>query len=143
MKSPSLQQQDEEFREALRVVPVRNRRVRAEPAPDDPDCLVVEVELRYRTRLMRLLRDALHASAVRKYRLDRLGTAVYRMIDDRKTYEQLADEFAAREKLTFFEARALLGQFFQHLAKRGLIVAALPKGAPSPSTPIRTLREAT
>ena len=140
MKSPSLQQQDEEFREALRVIPVRNRHVRAEPAPDDPDCLVVEVELRYRTRLLRLLRDALRASSVRRVRLDRLGTAVYRMIDDRKTYAQLADEFAAREKLTFFEARALLGQFFQHLAKRGLIVAALPKGAASPTL---TCREAT
>ena len=98
MKSPSLQQQDEEFREALRVIPVRNRHVRAEPAPDDPDCLVVEVELRYRTRLQRLLRDALRASSVRRVRLDRLGTAVYRMIDDRKTYAQLAEEVGLNAK---------------------------------------------
>ena len=44
-----------------------------------------------------------------------------------KTFEQLIDEFAAREKLTFFESRALLGQYFQTLVRRGVVVATLPR----------------
>ena len=50
----------------------------------------------------------------------------YEAVDGRKTVEQLIDEFAAREKLTFFESRALLGQYFQTLVRRGVIVATLP-----------------
>ncbi len=126
MKSKTIREQDEQFREALRVVPVRNAHVRATPAPEDPRRLVVEVERAYRSGLLRLLRRLLGAGSVRRYRLDRLGTRVYRMIDGRRSYEQLADAFAAEEKLTFFEARALLGQYFRSLSSKGLIVAALP-----------------
>ena len=105
MKTKSIRQQDEQFREALKAVPVRNEHVRAAPLPEDPTRLEVEVELLYRTR-------------------------VYGMIDGRKTFGELVDEFAAAEKLTFFESRALLGQFLQHLSRRGLVVATVRKPAP-------------
>ena len=130
MKTKSIQQQDEQFRTALRAVPVRNAHVKAIPDPEDPERLDVEVELLYRTPLQRLLRRLLRAAPSKRYRLDRLGTRVYRMIDGRKTYAQLVDEFAAAEKLTFFESRALLGQFLQHLSRRGLVVATVRKSAP-------------
>ena len=122
MKTKSIQQQDEQFRQALQAVPVRNAHVRATPLP--------EVELLYRTPVQRFLRRLLRASPTKRYKLDRLGTRVYRMIDGRKTYGELVDEFAAAEKLTFFESRALLGQFLQHLARRGLVVATVRKPAP-------------
>ena len=125
MKTKSIRQQDEQFRAALEAVPVRNAHVKATPLPEDPQRLEVEVELLYRTPLQRLLRRLLRASPTKRYRLDRLGTRVYGMIDGRKTYGELVDEFAAAEKLTFFESRALLGQFLQHLSRRGLVVAAM------------------
>ena len=78
----------------------------------------------------RFLRRLLRASPTKRYKLDRLGTRVYRMIDGRKTYGELVDEFAAAEKLSFFESRALLGQFLQHLARRGLVVATVRRPAP-------------
>ena len=115
MKTKSIQQQDEQFRQALQAVPVRNAHVRATPLPEDPQRLEVEVELLYRTPVQRFLRRLLRA---------------YGMIDGRKTYGELVDEFAAAEKLTFFESRALLGQFLQHLARRGLVVATMRKPAP-------------
>ena len=130
MKTKSIRQQDEQFRAALEAVPVRNAHVKAKPLPEDPHRLEVEVELLYRTPLQRLLRRLLRASPTKRYRLDRLGTRVYGMIDGRKTYGELVDEFAAAEKLTFFESRALLGQFLQHLSRRGLVVAAMRRPAP-------------
>ena len=123
MKTKSIQQQDEQFRQALQAVPVRNAHVRATPLPEDPQRLEVEVELLYRTPVQRFLRRLLRASPTKRYKLDR-------MIDGRKTYGELVDEFAAAEKLTFFESRALLGQFLQHLARRGLVVATVRKSAP-------------
>jgi len=130
VKTKSIQQQDEQFRQALQAVPVRNAHVRATPLPEDPLRLEVEVELLYRTPVQRFLRRLLRASPTKRYKLDRLGTRVYGMIDGRKTYGELVDEFAAAEKLTFFESRALLGQFLQHLARRGLVVATVRKPAP-------------
>jgi len=119
--------QDARFREALRAVPLRNTHVRATPLPEDPERLDVEVELLYRNAFQRLLRRLLHAAPSKHYKLDRLGTRVYRMIDGKKSFGELVDEFAAAEKLTFFESRALLGQFLQHLSRRGLVVAGIPK----------------
>ena len=127
MKTLPVAVQDARFREALRAVPVRNAHVRAAPLPDDPERLDVEVELLYRTPLQRALRRILRAAPTKHYKLDRLGTRVYRMIDGKKNFGMLVDEFAAAEKLTFFESRALLGQFLQHLARRGLVVAGIPK----------------
>lgn len=130
MRTKSIQQQDEQFRQALRAVPVRNTHVRTRPLPEDPERLEVEVELLYRSPVQRLLRRLLRASPTKRYKLDRLGTRVYNMIDGRKTYGELVDEFAAAEKLTFFESRALLGQFLQHLSRRGLVVAGVRRAAP-------------
>ena len=127
MKTKSIQQQDEQFRQALQAVPVRNAHVKATPLPEDPQRLEVEVELLYRTPLQRLLRRLLKAAPTKRYRLDRLGTRVYGMIDGRKTYGELVDEFAAAEKLTFFESRALVGQYLQTLTRKGLVVATLPR----------------
>jgi len=76
---------------------------------------------------MRFLRDLLGLSPRKKYILDRIGAAFYRAVDGKKDLESLADEFAAREKLTFFESRALVGQYLQTLTKKGLVVATLPK----------------
>lgn len=132
MRTKSIRQQDEQFREALKAVPVRNAHVKAMPLPEDPQRLEVEVELLYRTPVQRFLRRVLKAAPTKRYKLDRLGTRVYEMIDGRKTYGELVDEFAAAEKLTFFEARALLGQFLQHLSRRGLVVATMRRPAPRP-----------
>ena len=130
MKTKSVRQQDEQFREALKAVPVRNAHVKAAPLPEDPLRLEVEVELLYRTPVQRFLRRLLRAAPTKRYRLDRLGTRVYGMIDGRKTFGELVDEFAAAEKLTFFESRALLGQYLQHLSRRGLVVATMRRPAP-------------
>lgn len=127
---PSIPQQEARFRESLKVVPVRNTSARIVKSAD-PDELVVEVEFRYEGFALKALQRLFKFRATRRYVLDGLGRQVYEAVDGQKTFEQLIDEFAAREKLTFFESRALLGQYFQTLVRRGVVVATLPRTARS------------
>ena len=111
------------LRDSLKAVPVRNAHVFVSPGPN-PGELSLEVELAYKSAAMRILRDLFGLSSRKKFVLDRIGAAFY---ESKKNLETLADAFAAREKLTFFESRALVGQYLQTLTKRGLVVATMPK----------------
>ena len=121
-KTPSPKEQAERFRRALQVVPIRNAHVRVQPLEEDPEQLEVVVHLSYKNPILRFFRYLLGTRSTKTYTLDRIGSRVYNAIDGKKTFEQLCDEFAAREKLTFFEARALLGQYLQMLTQKGLVV---------------------
>ena len=125
---PSIPQQEARFRESLKVVPVRNTSARIVKSVN-PDELVVEVELSYEGSALKALHRLFKFRTTRRYVLDGFGRQVYESVDGQKNFEQLIDEFAAREKLTFFESRALLGQYFQTLVRRGVIVATLPRTA--------------
>ena len=127
MRSQSIQEQDAKFREALRAVPIHNPRATVKVSPDYPDEVEITVPLVYKNPVARFLRDLLKASDVKQYKLDRIGTMIYRAIDGRKNFEQLIDEFATKEKITFFESRALLGAYFQTLTGNGIIAATMPK----------------
>ena len=126
MNSASPAEEARRLRDSLRAVPVRNAHVFVSAGPN-PGELELEVELVYKNAAMRFFRDLFGLSSRKKFVLDRIGAAFYESIDGKKNLETLADEFAAREKLTFFEARALVGQYLQTLTKRGLVVATMPK----------------
>lgn len=126
MNDASPAEEARRLRESLKAVPVRNRHVLSAPGPA-PGELSLEVELVYKSAAMRFLRDLFGLSSRKKFVLDRVGAAFYESIDGKKNLETLADEFAAREKLTFFESRALVGQYLQTLTKKGLVVATMPK----------------
>ncbi len=121
------QQQTERYRQSLRAVPVRNSDVRRLPG-SPADELLLEVHLRYGP-VLGFFRRLLHARTEKVYALDAVGREVYEDIDGTRNFETLIDRFAARHKLTFLEARALLAQYLQILTKRGIIVATMPKGA--------------
>ncbi|MGN0844100.1 MAG: PqqD family protein [Kiritimatiellia bacterium] len=127
MRSKSIQEQDESFRRALRAIPVRNPNATVADSKTDPGTIEVGVQLTYRNPLARFLHHLLNTANVKFFKLDRVGTAVYRSIDGKKCFEELIDEFAQAEKLTFFESRALLGSYFQTLTGAGIIVATMPK----------------
>ena len=120
------QQQTERYRQSLRAVPVRNADVRRLPG-GPADGLRLEVRLRYGP-LLGFFRRLLRARTEKVYELDAVGREVYEDIDGTRNFETLIDRFAARHKLTFLEARALLAQYLQILTKRGIIVATMPKG---------------
>ncbi len=126
-KNVSTAQQEERFRQSLKVVPVFNADAQVFTALD-PDEIEVEVRLQYKGSVMQFLHKRLKMHDKKCYILDGIGKKVYEAVDGKKTFEQIIDEFAAREKLSFFESRALLGQYFQTLTRRGVIVATLPRG---------------
>ncbi len=115
----------ERFREALSAVPVKNARVSESPVPGDPDRVELRVPLRYRSAPMRAAAALFGLASEKRLRLDRIGTGVWRRIDGKTMFGDLVAEFAERECLGFFEARALLGPYLQTLAKNGLVVAGV------------------
>ena len=117
--------QTERLQQSLQVVPVQNRGVNRLSTGNQRE-LHIEVTLIYGT-ITGLLRRLLGARSKRHYVLEGVGREVYLDIDGRRSFEQLIDLFAERHKLSFFESRALLAQYYQMLTKRGLIVATLPK----------------
>jgi hypothetical protein len=108
----------------LDAVPVRNARVRILPG-ETAETIIVEVELRYRG-WRALPARWLKPRRSRRYALETLGREVYEAIDGVRTFEQLTEDFAARHRLTFQEARGLLWQYCRTLIARGLVAVALP-----------------
>ena len=125
-KAISTAQQEARFKKSLKVVPVHNAGARVVPGAN-PDELEVEIRLRYDGTLMKTLHRVLRMHDTKRYILDGIGKKVYEAVDGKKNFEQLIDEFSRTEKLSFFESRALLGQYFQTLTRRGVIVATLPR----------------
>ena len=124
-KAISTSQQESRFRQSLNVVPVHNVGATVFKGKD-PDEIEVEVTLAYEGFMLKGLHKVLKMHNKKRYILDGIGKIIYESVDGEKTFEQIIDDFASREKLTFFESRALLGQYFQTLTRRGVIVATLP-----------------
>lgn len=122
----TIQQQEMRFREALKAIPVKNTQARVIERDEETGELHIKVVLVYKGSIMNFLRRLLKANTEKTYILDAIGARVYDMVDNKSTFEQLVDKFCEKEKLTFFESRALLGQYFQTLTRRGIIVPMLP-----------------
>ena len=71
---------------------------------------------------------------IRHYELDAMGAALWEACDDRRNVEALVDEFAARHRLSFHEARVAVSEYLHVLVARGAVAVALPPAvAPSAS----------
>ena len=125
MARPTPDDRADRYRRSLRAVPVRNAGARLAEGPS-PGELTVEVRLRYGP-FLGLLRRLLGARDSKRYVLDGVGREVFEDIDGERDFEELIDRFAARHRLAFLEARALLAQYLQTLTRRGLVVATLPR----------------
>lgn len=117
----SIEEQEARFRQSLKVVPFRNASAVVRPGAGLNE-IEVEVELRYEGLFMNFFRRFFKLRTKKRYLLEGVGKIAFEAIDGKKNFEQLIDEFAEKEKLTFFESRALLGQYYQTLTRRGLIV---------------------
>lgn len=126
LSSLTIPQQESRFRESLKVVPVRNAQAIV-LEDQNPDELIVQVTLRYEGFFLKTLQKLFKLRTAKRYVFDTIGRQVFESIDGKKTFEELIDSFAATQKLSFFESRALLGQYFQLLVRRGIVVATLPR----------------
>lgn len=125
-KSRSTANQHTDYHQSLKVIPIHNPTVQVRHT-GNPDELEIEVKLAYEGAFMRVFQKAFKMHQKKRFILDGIGKSIYTSIDGKKTFEQIIDEFAESEKLTFFESRTLLGQYFQTLSRRGIIVATLPE----------------
>ena len=121
---PSTADQAAAFKQSLKAVPARNAAAKIVHTKN-PDELQVEIQLTYEGSMLRVLRRALRPADKKTYLLDKVGKHVYESIDGKKSFGELIDDFAAAKNLSFFESRALLAQYMQLLARRGLIAATL------------------
>ena len=72
-----------------------------------------------------LTRDA--GPAERKFRLDKLGLAVWRMMDGKTPVLAMIERFATEHQLNLREAEVAMLAYLRTLAARGLMLLALPE----------------
>jgi hypothetical protein len=63
---------------------------------------------------------------IRKLQLDSMGSIVWKMIDGRKSVEQISRKFQKQHKLDQREAEISVSEFVQQLGRRGLIALKEP-----------------
>jgi hypothetical protein len=114
-----------DWRAFLLAVPVRNHA--AEEGEERDGVLPVTVRVEPPRWCVPPLTWVLPLRTRRTVKLDPLGVVVWRSCDGKATVENLVDALAARERLTFHEARLTLGSFLQDLVRRGVIALVLPK----------------
>lgn len=108
--------------EALALVPVKNRQVTEQR--HHPQQVVLHYPVTVKPWVAGLLRrfgGRAEAVRTRKVQLDELGTAVWDMVDGRRTVRDIVAAFAAAYRLVPREAEVSVTQFLRMLGQRGLI----------------------
>lgn len=108
--------------EALRYSPVKNSDVRELRLDND----VVEIHYPTTMRpwiagLVKRLGGPPDNVQIKKLQLDILGTAVWEMIDGKRSVGQIVEAFAETHRLQTKEAEVAVTEFIRELGRRGLI----------------------
>jgi hypothetical protein len=61
------------------------------------------------------------------FRLDAIGLAVWRACDGTRTVERIVEEFSARHRVSFHEARIVVMSFLQELTRRQLVAVVIDR----------------
>ena len=111
------------FAELYPSVPVRNETARVQEVGER---LIVAVPLKRPRGLYAVLEWFFLFSKQHRLELDELGASVLRACDGRATVRALIEDFAARHKLTFHEARVLIMMFLKKMLERGIVAVLVP-----------------
>ncbi|MFC1817370.1 PqqD family protein [Thermodesulfobacteriota bacterium] len=108
--------------EAMNCIPVKPIQV------DETRLESGEVLLAYPTyvrpwlaKLMRQLGGPADKVRTKKLQLDALGTAVWELLDGKRSVHQVVQQFAAKYSLHPKEAEVAVAQFLRELGRRGLV----------------------
>jgi phage terminase large subunit-like protein len=116
---PGISRQD-----AMRVSPVRNPNLEWEL---DEDGVVTATLKRPQDLRNRLIGGFLMLPESRKLKLDEVGTFVWDLCDGQHTVADLVSAMTEKYKLSRREVEVSLTEFLRMLAKRGMIVVAVPQ----------------
>ncbi len=106
---------------ALAAIPVINTAVRVDLLENGE--LLIRYPVTVRPWLLRLARviGKVSQPVDRKVQLDALGTAVWHLVDGRRSVTQIIEKFSEIYKLHPREAEVSVTQFLRSLGQRGLI----------------------
>lgn len=108
--------------EALTCTPVKNTRVGEARLETGEVLLTYPVRIRpWIANLIRRFGWGLKRVQSKKLHLDELGTAVWDLMDGRRSVRQVIQRFAKRYQLHPKEAEVAVTRFLRELGKRGLI----------------------
>ncbi len=116
---PSITRQD-----ALRVYPMRNPSLQWEP---DEEGAVTATLTRPRDLKNRVVGTFLMLPESKQLKLDEVGTFVWNLCDGKHTVADMVAAMAEQYKLSRREVEVSLTEFLRMLAKRGMIVVAVPQ----------------
>ena len=107
---------------ALTAIPVQNSEVTTEVSASGHILIRYPVTLRpWMAKWLQRLKGSSPQIRFRKLQLDNLGTDVWRMIDGKRTVQDIIDNFAQIHQLPTSESESAITQFLRDLGKRGLI----------------------
>ncbi|HOX40101.1 MAG TPA: PqqD family protein [Candidatus Brocadiia bacterium] len=118
-KAPSIDRE-----QSLRTIPVVNSLLEIED--DGSDALKLKVPFKP-NRIFRILGYIGPTPTHKMVTLDRLGAEFFKLCDGQRAVDEIIREFAARHKLNLREAELSGVSYLKSLAKRGIIVLAVPE----------------
>lgn len=106
----------------MQVIPMKNRMV-SESRLDSGEVIVTyPVTVRpWMAKVMDMLGRTPEKPMTRKLQLDTLGTAVWDLLDGRRSVQKLIEQFATRYHIQTREAEISVTQFLRELGRRGII----------------------
>ncbi|NIS59196.1 MAG: PqqD family peptide modification chaperone [Proteobacteria bacterium] len=107
---------------ALKSTPVKNAEVKEERLETGEVLLTYPVTIRpWIASLTRRFGGSVDTVQSRKLQLDQLGTAVWDLMDGRRSVRRVIQGFAGKYQLHIKEAEVAVTRFLRALGKRGLI----------------------
>ncbi len=122
---------EEALRRQLRMIPVPNPEARVEV--EDQDAVRLTIPLPHRG-WSRTLQKVLPIRDNVRIEIDQMSTELLMLCDGESDMETIIDTFAERWRLSFFEARAMIFNFFRTMEKKRVLYARLPEEAPEDSS---------
>jgi hypothetical protein len=108
--------------QALNAVPVKNAEVGALRLDSGEMLLTYPIELRpWAAKLARRMGKSPQELKQRRLQLDILGTAVWDLIDGKRTVKAVVRQFSASQEVPIQEGEAAVTRFLRELGRRGLI----------------------
>ena len=108
----------------LRSIPVANQAVAIKATSADKLRLSVPFN---QTHWSKAARHLLPLSQEKNIELDQLGAEIFALCNGQHTVEEIIDIHKDRWNLSFFESRATILQFLQHLMRHNFIAIGTPE----------------
>ena len=106
----------------MRLVPVKNRDISEEPQASGDILIQYPTIMKpWIAKWVRRFKGTAQNSGFRKLQLDNLGTEVWKMIDGKRTVQDIVVRFARIHQLGARESESAVTQFLRDLGKRGVI----------------------